>query len=111
MSNFRGQVQGFAVGAAAVALVMVGMPSLFPAPTATADMDELANQFGVTIVWSTAPCAPMDAEANGCFLINTPNTVYVSPNLQTDYTRYAVLHEIGHVMQYKVDGTISECAA
>lgn len=109
--NFRGQVQGFAIGAAVVAGIMLGAPALFPGPASATDATQIADQFGVTVVWSTAPCSLMDPTAQGCFLTNTPNTVYVSPGLSAMRTRYAVLHEIGHVMQHRLGESIDECGA
>lgn len=111
MFKMRGQVQGFVVGAAVMAGVMLGAPALFHAPASATDATQIADQFGVTIVWSTLPCSLMDTTAQGCFLDNTPSTVYVSPKLSELRTSYAVLHEIGHVMQHRLGEPISECDA
>lgn len=111
MSRFRGQVQGFAVGAAVVAALMFGLPALTGLNSPSEDMDELAAQFDVEIVWSNVnPCTP-SGPAHGCYLNATPSLIYVSPDMPAEFLRYTVLHEIGHVVQQRLWLPPSECAA
>lgn len=109
-SYLAGFVSALVLVGAAVGGVIVA-PALASSPASSTDATQIADQFGVTVVWSTVPCSLMDPTAEGCFLANTPSTVYVSAGLSALRTRYAVLHEVGHVMQHRLGESISECGA
>ena len=70
--------------------------------------DEIARDFGVTIVWDTS-LVPSCGDY-GCHTVLTPNVIYVSPDLG-DGTMRIVLHELGHVMQWRLGIPKDECGA
>ena len=107
--NIRGQVQGFAIGAAVMAAVMVGFPASTSAPVATNPYATIAAEFNVTIQWQTVGlCGP---GTTGCFDPTTPNVIYVKTGMDANETRYVVLHEIGHASQYRMGLPLDECNA
>lgn len=75
--------------------------------------EELAGTFGATISWFTdpseTPCEQVDAA--GCYSPRNPDVIYISKGLQPDVQRYAILHEIGHMVQSRLGMPIDECAA
>ena len=97
---FKQRVQGFAVGAATVAAIMVGLPML-SASSPNPELDEFAASLGVDIVWTSLnPCKLHRSDNIGCFVVATPNTIYVEPSIKNPgMDTFAVLHELGHVMQ------------
>lgn len=112
--NIRGQVQGFAIGAAVMAAVMLGAPSVLNATQSHPhSADEIAATFGVKIVWSVLPCKiALPTETEGCFLPDTPNVIYVDPASQGELRLHqTVLHELGHVVQQRLGIKRSECGA
>lgn len=111
--NTKSTIQGIAIGAALTAAVMIGIPALLSAHQPTENYTQIAEDFGVTIVWTpVTPCAITGGtHVIGCFVPTTPNTIYVQPNLPEGKTRYSVLHEIGHVMQWRLGRQLGECAA
>lgn len=110
--NIRGQVQGFAIGAAVTAAIMIGGPQLLSAHPAETDATKIAAAFNVKIVWTTlSPCSAIRENIDGCFSPKTPATIYVSPTLNPANEYYIVLHEIGHVLQHRLGVVEDECAA
>lgn len=90
--------------------VMVVAPPLYNAtPTVTGEMEELAAEFGVSIVWtdSTHPESP----GPGSFDPETPNLIYVSSEMDEGATHHTVLHEAGHAMQHRMGVPYDECGA
>lgn len=70
----------------------------------TTDLDELAAQFGVAIVWT-------DDDRNcglGCYRRGTPDVIYVEPGHDAVKTRHIVLHEIGHALHHRLGLPSSE---
>jgi len=95
---FKQRVQGFAIGAAAVAAIMVAVPLLNPR-SIDPDMDAFAESVGITILWSdVTPCTPTTPNAVGCFTPATPDAIYVSKSLDNESRRFIVMHEIGHAL-------------
>lgn len=108
---FKQQVQGFAVGAAVVAALMVGVPAL-SAPSENTDVDTFAASVGVDIVWTEInPCNALGLKSQGCFTPTTPNTVYVAPSGPSKKAAYAAMHEIAHALQYRRGVALNECNA
>lgn len=73
----------------------------------TTDLDELAAQFGVTIVWT-------DDDRNcglGCYRRTTPDVIYVEPGHPDAKMRHVVLHEVGHALHHRLGLPPSEDAA
>jgi len=106
---FKQRVQGFAIGAATIAAIMVGLPML-SAPTPAPELDEFADSLGIQIVWTKHH--PCEIYGNiGCFTQTTPNVVYVEPDLGEDVTRYVLLHEVAHVLQFRLGEPLKECKA
>lgn len=96
------RVQGFVTGAAVMAGLMLGLPLMTAPQSPSEDLDAIAAMFDVEIVWTDeSPCKRSEQRAIGCFFAPTPSLIYVSPNL-ADETRDTVLHELGHVMQWRV---------
>lgn len=91
--------------------VMVVAPPLFNATPnkVTGEMEELAAEFGVSIVWtdSTHPESP----GPGSFDPATPELIYVSSELEDAALRHVVLHEVGHAMQHRAGAEYDECGA
>lgn len=97
----------FAVGfIAALIAPFILLVVLVPKPGMTVDND-IASQFGVTVqIVEDPPCGE-----SGCFLRATPDVIYVKEGLGAEWFRYVVLHEIGHVIQYRLGLPMDECAA
>lgn len=96
-----------------LALVVVGLVSLLLSrPSAAPVPDDLAARFGVSIVWfdNQSPCGPSD-DFGGCFEPVTPDLIYVMKGLDPEVERSIILHEIGHVLQYRLGEPLDECAA
>ena len=108
---FKQRVQGFAVGAAAVAALMIGLPMLnvgSPNP----ELDKFAASLGVDIVWSaTHPCLLKNPAYDACFTPLLPNTVFVNPAISEGDQRFFVFHEIAHVFQHRLNMERDECQA
>jgi hypothetical protein len=110
MFKLRGRVQGFAIGAAVMAGVMLGVPALLPPHSPAVDANQMAAEFNVHITWQdTVECSVPDAL--GCFHEDTPDTIYVKTGLDKSEMRYVILHEIGHVSQYRLGLEFNECNA
>jgi len=108
---FKQRVQGFAVGAAFVAAAMVGLPML-GAGSPTPELDEFAESLGVEIIWTdTHPCLLKAPTSEGCHTAPMPNTIFIDPDARADDLRFLVLHEIGHVLQDRLDMERDECHA
>lgn len=114
---------GFGAGlavAALVAVVLIQAPereaaaaytTVASAPSAAAnvaDMEALAERFDVSIVWTGDE---RNCGGGGCFSSATPGVIYVKPGLDAVSTRHLVLHELGHVLHYRVGLGLDECAA
>lgn len=110
--NIRGQIQGFAIGAAVMAAVMIGGPALLSSHADVSDATKIAATFGVKIVWSPlSPCILDGPEFTGCFDDHTPNTIYMKPGMDRANEYYVALHEIGHVLQHRLGKILNECDA
>jgi hypothetical protein len=92
-------------------LVFVCAGLLLPIHSSVSDSDEIAAQYGVSIIWTNLTCKVVDPEAEGCFSPLTPTVIYVSPDLPSWAERHAVLHEIAHVLQFRQGERQDECAA
>ena len=107
---FKQRVQGFAVGAATVAALMVGLPML-SSPSPDPSLDEFAESVGVEIVWSpVTPCTVTKPQSLGCFSLSTPDVIYVVPS-SNKKNNQVVLHELAHVMQHRLGLWLNECDA
>ena len=74
-------------------------------------LQALAHNYGVTIFWEATHCSLISPGALACFLPATPNTIFVNPKLKEWEMHYAVLHELGHVLQHRAGQPLDECAA
>jgi hypothetical protein len=99
-------VAGVASGAAVAGLLWFGFALANPT-SADNDPEAMAAQFDIAIVWSTAPCEG----ALGCHWTQTPDVIYVDPTLDAAQTKHVVLHELGHVMQYRLGLPNDQCGA
>ena len=107
---FKQRVQGFVIGAAAVAAIMVGLP-LMSAPSPTPSLDEFAASIGVEIAWApVTPCTFAKPQSLGCYLPATPDVIYVVPSSSKN-NKQVVLHELAHVMQHRLGLWLNECDA
>lgn len=117
--NFRGQVQGFIVGAAVVAGIMLAAPAVFAAPTPTlptaplTDGDQIAAAFNVKVVWDISNCTKGEHPkvVLGCTFASDPSTIYINPVGTPERKHRTVLHELGHVVQARLGLEHSECNA
>jgi len=108
---FKQRVQGFAVGAAAVAAIMVGLPFI-NGTSPTPELDAFAETLDIDIAWTAVnPCTPMDVRVKACFAEWTPNTIYVNPNRSPELVKYSVLHETAHVLQHRLGEDLDDCRA
>ena len=98
------------VAGLAISLAVVGTfayATWFPSKT---DPTRVAESFGVTVkVVDHLECSA--ADAIGCYSPVDPNTVYILAGLEPDVERYAVLHELGHVLQERAGVPRDECGA
>lgn len=110
--GMKHRVQGFVTGAAVMAGLMLGLPHMTAPLSPSEDWDGIAELFAVQIVWTESnPCMLTGQQVNGCFTASTPSMIYVSPSLDKTSTRELVLHEIGHVMQWRLGMPPSEPGA
>lgn len=104
-------MSGLVVGAAALLIIF----STVLNPHTVTNPNKVAEQFGVTIHWSSTPinCAIGDTQARGCFKASDPNVIYVESALvdNPDMLNYTILHEIGHVMEHRLGQPLNECNA
>lgn len=86
-----------------------------PAPRASAGntYDNIAAEYGVTIDWFTQAEAVCDEGASGCIDYDSLDSINVMSGQTNYWTLYVVLHEIGHVIQYREGGAeaLNECDA
>lgn len=105
---------GFAGGVVSVlAVVAAALAALvFSAPSNAAVADDLAGRFDVEVVWfgESSPCGEA-SERGGCWQRVTPDVIYVQSGFDADTTRSIILHEIGHVVQYRLGIPMDECQA
>lgn len=81
--------------------------------------EELLSLHGagnVEVVYTSDPqvncgAAKADSGHGGCFRSETPETIYVSPELMGDSLKYVVLHELAHVRQFSAGVPLDECEA
>lgn len=101
------------LGTIGVALAgLVWAFTMYANPGGAHDSESIAEKFGVTIVWQTRVfCAGPDDRVAGCFLPATPDTIYVRVDQVSDLEHYIVLHEIAHVIQYRLGQDRDECGA
>lgn len=96
----------FGAGLTGVALVLGYMIVTAP-PVATAN--DVAGQMGVSIVWDSSGCSQ---PSTACFSRFTPDVIYVDQSVAgTWYERDVILHELGHVLQYRFGLPLDECHA
>ena len=108
---FKQRVQGFAVGAATVAAIMVGLPML-SASSPNPELDEFAASLGVDIIWTgTHPCLLKDPIYRACYTIFLPDTIFIDPAVAEYNQRFLVFHEIAHVLQHRLGEERDECQA
>lgn len=97
-----------------LALVAAGLlAALFlsadPAPAR--QPEDIASRFDVAVVWFEGDDSPCDAGSGGCFDPETPDVVYIMRGLDAEVERSLILHEIGHVLQFRLGLPLDECAA
>ena len=107
---FKQRVQGFAVGAATIAVLMFALPMQL-APSPAPDLEALADSVGVDVVWTSIQPCQIVIESDGCFTTGSPNTIYVSAMDSAEDTKYVFLHELAHVLQYRAGAELSDCNA
>ena len=108
---FKQRVQGFITGIL-LAAIAVGGYLLIPGQSPEPELDEFASSLGIQIRWSTITrCSIKDPNAVGCFEPDTPDVIWVSPDLEPRKTRHIVLHEIGHAIHFRLGMPTSECRA
>lgn len=111
MKSFREIIQGATLVALMVTATLYVIPSVMAPADHLATTNPIASQYGVSINWNkddlAFACSPI---ALGCFVEHTPTVIYVSPDLG-DYTEQVILHELGHVMQYRNGVPMDECGA
>lgn len=99
---------GFVAGLA----VSVAGLGVYAASTVTPESNpnEIAEQFGATIVWfeTESPCNSKDA---GCYTHRTPDTIYIRIGLEPEIQRSVILHELGHLTQDRLGLPRDECKA
>lgn len=107
-------VTAFVGGAVTVLAIAAGVlvAIFFSRPSAAAVPDDLASRFDVTVVWfdDESPCGAA-TDFSGCFITGTPDVIYVASGFDADLTRSIILHEIGHVLQYRLGLPEDECKA
>jgi len=111
IKQWKPYLAGFASALAlvAVTVALVGANfGAFAAPHKADGYDAIAKQIGLTITWKVPPTCD---NSYGCFTPLTPDVIYVSPNLRQSETYRIVLHEMGHVMQYRMGMAQNECKA
>ena len=107
---FKQRVQGFAIGAAFVAALMIGLP-LIGVPSPSPSLDKFAASIGVEIAWApVTPCTITKPQSLGCYLPATPDVIYVVPSSGKN-NKQVVLHELAHVMQHRLGLWLNECDA
>jgi hypothetical protein len=85
---------------------------MFINPGAAHDADSIAAKFDVQIVWQNRVlCAGPDDRVAGCFTPAAPDTIFVRTGQTPELERYIVLHELGHVIQYRLGLDRDECGA
>ena len=98
---FKHHVQGFAIGAAVVALVLFGIPMLSES-SPDLDLDKFAGTLALGIVWTdSTPCDLKREGSTGCFTPATPNVIYANMLDNAEARRFVVLHEIGHALAHR----------
>jgi hypothetical protein len=100
-------------------LVMLSGCAPLPAAQPVADVDlsvtekaeVVAELWSVTIDWSDDPAsecgASEDAALGACYL--PPARIVIQSGLDWDLTKYLVLHQLGHVEQYRIGVPLDEC--
>lgn len=92
-------------------------PSPFPTPLPPPPPDERARMIfdsmgvgDVRVVWTT-DARNCGGPRGGCFRTDTPDVVYVSPDLTGHVLAYVLAHEAAHVRQWRDGVVIDECDA
>jgi hypothetical protein len=106
------EVSAFIAGMCVMLAIVVGITFIVTTlnPTAADGSPEsIAQKFGVEIVWD----ADLHLRCGGyaCFSPATPDLIYVKPGLSDDETKRVVLHELGHVVEYRLGIPLDECNA
>jgi len=74
----------------------------------------LAQQFHVAIIWTAdwrnCGATPLQ-QSGGCWRSDTPNTVYIAPDMEPHSGVYIIRHEIGHAILNRLGMPNTECAA
>jgi hypothetical protein len=95
---------------ALLAVTVIAGVSAAPAATETYP-DQIAEQFGVTVVVVEDLTCGNVSSAAGCFRTETPDVVYLDKREGTSWQRSVILHELGHVMQHRLGQPLDECKA
>lgn len=102
-----GAITGLAIGTV-VLTIAIASTTIHVEKTSPSD---IAAQFGVTVhYFKDARCGGA-ADAAGCTLPGSTDTIYIQSGLPADVTRSATLHELGHIMQNRLGLPNDECKA
>jgi Zn-dependent peptidase ImmA (M78 family) len=109
-----GRIHAFVAGAVTVLALVAGALLIWvlSAPAHSAESEDLASRFDVTVVWfdDNSPCGDT-TEHGGCWQRATPDVIYVQSGFDPDVERSMILHEIGHVLQHRLGLPLDECKA
>lgn len=108
-------VRGFVIGVAVIAAAVSGgqmATAALPNEQIT-DPDQIAATFGVDVVWDITFCTRGEhpEKVMGCASASTPNTIYLNPDVSPERKHRTVLHELGHIVQYRLGLDRDECNA
>lgn len=106
MQTFFTYLAGFASALAVAGIVWLGFTLANPLAAGN-DAEAIASQFHVAVVWDATGCSG----APGCHWTQTPDVIYLEPGRDAAATRQTALHELGHVMQYRLGLPADQCGA
>lgn len=109
-----GRVHAYVAGIVTVLAIAFGLllTLVLSAPQPATEANELADRFGVEIVWfdEVSPCGSVH-EHGGCWQRVSPDLIYVQSGIDEAIMQAVVLHEIGHVLRHRLGLPQDECAA